>query len=131
MNRISTKILVISMVLTFVIIRSYLSIYPNADLDLFGYNIHHLYSGFLLVLISSIPLVLCNLSNRISNLATLVFGIGLSLVLDEWIYLIATDGSNSSYLLPISFWGGVIMVSLTCIYILILYLIFSKDNKHS
>lgn len=130
MNKTRSKILVVSMILTFVVIRSYLHIYPNADLDVFGYNIHHLYSGFLLVLISSIPLVLCPLSKRISNLATIVFGIGLSLVLDEWIYLIVTDGSNSSYLLPISFWGGAIFTLLTCIYILILYFIFAKHDKN-
>ena len=26
------------------------------------------------------------------------------------VYLIATDGSNASYLLPVSFWGAVIVV---------------------
>jgi hypothetical protein len=41
-----------------------------------------------------------------------VFGSGLSLALDEVVYLIATDGSNASYLLPVSFWGGVIVVGL-------------------
>jgi hypothetical protein len=34
-------------------------------------------------------------------------GVGLSLVLDEWVYLIVTDGSNASYLLPVSLWGAV------------------------
>jgi len=38
------------------------------------------------------------------------------MALDEWVYLIATDGTNASYLLPVSFWGGVIVVALACLY---------------
>ena len=41
-----------------------------------------------------------------------MFGAGLALSLDEVVYLIATDGSNASYLLPVSFWGGVVVVGL-------------------
>jgi hypothetical protein len=46
--------------------------------------------------------------------------VGLSLALDEWVYLIATDGSNASYLLPVSFWGGVIVVGAATLYAAIL-----------
>jgi hypothetical protein len=41
---------------------------------------------------------------------------GLAMALDEWVYLIATDGSNASYLLPVSFWGGVVVVGLALAY---------------
>ena len=50
------------------------------------------------------------------KLALIAFGIGLGMALDEWVYLIATDGTNASYLLPVSFWGGVIVVALACLY---------------
>lgn len=66
---------------------------------------------------------------RMLDLATAIFGIGLSLALDEWVYLIATDGSNMSYLLPVSLWGGVILVGLTCLYIGALYLWSRKKDK--
>jgi hypothetical protein len=46
-----------------------------------------------------------------------VFGVGLSLALDEVVYLIATDGSNASYLLPVSFWGGVVVVGAGALWI--------------
>lgn len=122
------SIFLTGMVLTFIIIRGYLFFYPDADFNFLGYNIHHLYTGFLLVMFSSIPLVLFELPRRISYLATFLFGVGMSLVLDEWVYLIATDGSNSSYLLPISFWGGVVMILLASVYTVIIYRIFkSKD----
>jgi hypothetical protein len=45
-----------------------------------------------------------------------VFGAGLGMALDEWIYLIATDGSNASYLLPVSLYGSVVVVALACLY---------------
>jgi hypothetical protein len=48
-----------------------------------------------------------------------VFGIGLALALDEWVYLIVTDGTNASYLLPVSFWGGLAAVSAAVAYALI------------
>lgn len=122
------SIFLTGMVLTFIIIRGYLFFYPDADFNFLGYNIHHLYTGFLLVMFSSIPLMLFELPRRISYLATFLFGVGMSLVLDEWVYLIATDGSNSSYLLPISFWGGVVMILLASVYTVIIYRIFkSKD----
>jgi hypothetical protein len=59
----------------------------------------------------------------VTDAATIGFGIGLSLALDEWVYLITTDGSNASYLLPISFWGGAVCVGLACLYVLVLYLV--------
>ena len=128
-NKTRAKILVSSLVVTFVVIRVWLFFYPNADLNLLGYNIHHLYTGLLLVTICSIPLILFSNPGRILNLATAVFGIGLSLALDEWVYLIATDGSNMSYLLPVSFWGGMVLVGLTCLYIGALYFWFRKKDK--
>jgi len=57
-----------------------------------------------------------------------VFGAGLSLALDEWVYLIATDGSNASYLLPVSLRGGMVMVGLAVAYVAILYMI-SRDKQ--
>lgn len=123
------KILLSSLVITFVVIRVWLFFYPNADLNLLGYNIHHLYTGLLLVTIGGIPLILFSNSGRILNLATAIFGIGLSLALDEWVYLITTDGSIMSYLLPVSFWGGLILVGLACLYIGALYFWFRKKDK--
>ena len=120
-NKTRSVILIASLVLTFVIIRTWLFFYPNADFDLLGYNIHHLYTGLLLITIGGIPLSLFSGPSRILDLATAIFGIGLSLALDEWVYLIVTDGSNMSYLLPVSFWGGVILIGLACVYIACLY----------
>lgn len=107
-------------VTTFVVIRTWLWFTPNADFDVAGYNIHHLYTGVLLLVGSMLPLALGAAPGAPALLATAGAGIGLSLVVDEWVYLIATDGTNASYLLPVSFWGAVTMHALVIAGVLIL-----------
>ena len=124
-------ILASSIILTFVVIRAVLYFYPNADFDVLGYNIHHLYTGIVLMLFAGIPLIIGSIKGFISHIALIVFGIGLSLVIDEWVYLIATDGSNSSYVLPVSFWGGLIFVVITTIYIGVLFLVSSSGKNNN
>ena len=115
-------LLTLSIVITFVVIRLYLYFSPDADFNVGPYNIHPLFTGLLLVTFCGIAVILFEGRSRVLDAATIGFGIGLSLALDEWVYLITTDGSNASYLLPISFWGGVVMIALSCLYIAILYL---------
>ena len=79
-------------------------------------------------MIGGIPLILFPDNSPVLKLATAVFGIGLSLALDEWVYLITTDGSNMSYLLPISLWGSAVLVGMACLYIAILFLWFGRKG---
>jgi hypothetical protein len=115
-------LLMLSLVVTFAGLRSYLYFSPNSDFNVGPYNIHHLFTGLLLITFCGITVILFKGSTRVLDAATVGFGIGLSLALDEWVYLITTDGSNASYLLPISFWGGIVMIALACLYIVMLYL---------
>jgi len=105
---------------TFAALRAWLWITPNADFDVLGYNIHHLFTGLLLITLGGVPLAVFRGQTRRLDAARVVFGVGLGLALDEWVYLIATDGSNASYLLPISFWGGVVVVGLALGYLVVL-----------
>jgi hypothetical protein len=105
-------ILLVSLVATFAVMRAYLHVSPNTDFNIGAYNVHHLFTGLLLVTFGGIVAVLFEGGGRALDVATAAFGVGLSMALDEWVYLIATDGSNASYLLPVSFWGGVVMVGL-------------------
>ncbi len=95
---------------------------PNSDFDVAGYNIHHLFTGLLLITAGGIPLALLPGRSLALDAASVAFGAGLALALDEWVYLIATDGSNASYLLPVSLKGGILMVGLAALYIAVLYL---------
>ena len=121
------RILLISLLGTFVLVRTLLHLSPNSDFDVAGYNIHHLFTGLLFIVAGGIPLTLFSGTSPLLDAATASFGIGLALTLDEWVYLIATDGTNASYLLPVSFRGGVLMVMLATIYVLMLYM--TSRNK--
>lgn len=116
-------LLVLSMALTFVILRVTLHASPDADFNVGTYNIHHLFTGLLLIAAGGIPLAVFRGSTYRLDLALILFGIGLGMALDEWVYLIATDGTNASYLLPISFWGGVVVVGLACLWGALLVLV--------
>jgi hypothetical protein len=118
-DRRRAKLILGGLLLTFVVARLALWRSPDSDFDIAGYNIHHLFTGVLLVTASGVPLVLRPGRSRGLDVACVVFGAGLALALDEVVYLIATDGSNASYLLPVSFWGGVIVVGLGVAWLLI------------
>ena len=116
------KLILASLVVTFVVTRAMLTMSPNSDFDVAGYNVHHLFTGLLLITAGGIPLALFPGRSLALDVASVSFGAGLALALDEWVYLIATDGSNASYLLPVSLKGGILMVGLAAVYIAVLYL---------
>jgi hypothetical protein len=122
-------ILFCSIVLTFAILRAYLHFSPNTDLNMGQYNIHHLFTGLLLIAAGGIPLAIMDASTRGLDLARLIFGAGLGMALDEWVYLIATDGSNASYLLPVSFWGGVVVIGMALAYTTALMFLGRRANR--
>jgi hypothetical protein len=121
-------VLLCSMGLTFALLRAYLHFSPNTDLNIGDYNIHHLFTGLLLIVLGGIPLAILEASTRGLELARWIFGAGLGMALDEWVFLIATDGSNASYLLPVSFWGGVVVIGLALAYTATL-MFFGKQAK--
>ena len=116
------RLLLLSLLITFLIVRTLLFFSPNTDFSVGNYNIHHLFIGLILITLGGVPLILSKGNAPILNLATISFGVGLALALDEWVYLIATDGSNESYLLPVSFWGALTTVGFACLYIMLIYL---------
>lgn len=72
------------MLATFLVMRGSMALRPNADFTLAGYNIHHLFTGLLILTACGIPLVVGYGRGRVGDLLTAGFGIGLSLALDEW-----------------------------------------------
>jgi hypothetical protein len=116
-DRRRARLILASLLLTFLVVRLALWRSPDSDFDVAGYNIHHLFTGLLIAVAAGIPLVLRAGHSRGLDVACVLFGVGLALALDEVVYLIATDGSNASYLLPVSFWGGVVVVGLGALWI--------------
>lgn len=129
LNKKRVVLVLTSLILTFVTLRIYLHLFPGTNLDIGGYNIHHLFTGLLLITLGGLPLAIFHGSSRKLDLASVVFGAGLSMALDEWVYLIATDGSDVSYLLPISFWGAVVMISLALGYALTMVIIAYRCER--
>ena len=113
-------LLAATMAVTFVLLRVALHTSPDSDFNVAGYNVHHLFTGLLLVAAGGIPLAIFRGSTLRLDASLMLFGAGLGMALDEWVYLIATDGTNASYLLPVSVWGGVTVVGLACLYTVVL-----------
>ena len=118
-DRRRARLVLASLLLTFVVVRLALWRSPDSDFDVAGYNIHHLFTGVLMMTAGGLPLALRAGRSRGLDVASVVFGAGLALALDEVVYLIATDGSNASYLLPVSFWGAVIVVGAGVLWLVI------------
>lgn len=122
MNKRRARLIAVTLIATFVVIRVLLHRSPDSDFDVLGYNIHHLFTGLLMITAGGLPLALFPRDSKLLDTAAISFASGLSLALDEWVYLIATDGTNASYLLPVSLRGGIVMISLATIYIAVLYM---------
>jgi hypothetical protein len=118
-DRRRARLILGSLLLTFVAVRLALWRSPNSDFDIAGYNIHHLFTGVVLMTAGTIPLVLRAGRSPGLDASCGLLGAGMALALDEVVYLIATDGSNASYLLPVSFWGGVVVVGLGVLWVVV------------
>src|SRR3989338_5678248 len=95
-----------ALMLTFIITRLYLWIFPHANIDFGPYNIHHLYVGAVLLILTSIVMI-AEISHWI---VIIIAGISSALILDQLVFLIATDGRDLTYLGKTSLWGGIIAV---------------------
>lgn len=87
-------------------------IYPG------GYLVHHLFVG---VLIQVPAAFLLAFGTRHRVLARVGLGVGAGLILDEIVYLVATQASDADYVSRVSLVGSLILVSLAVIFLLALY----------
>ncbi|MDP3734613.1 MAG: hypothetical protein Q8R37_05275 [Nanoarchaeota archaeon] len=117
----------VSLLLTLLFLRISLSFFPSTNLTIGSYNIHHLYLGSFLIIIAVILL----LFEIVNTIVVIVSGLSSALILDELIYLIATDGSDVSYLSTVSLTGTLIVTFIILIMIGFLYYgkFVKKRNK--
>jgi hypothetical protein len=95
---------------------------PDADVYLAGYNVHHLYSGALIEIPAAFILAFAT-PPAVRAGALVALGAGSAMVLDQVVYLITTDGSNRSYLTPVSLWGAVILEGLAVVLLVVLWVL--------
>ncbi len=122
-------LIILTLVITWLGLRVYLHLFPATNLYIASYNIHHLFSGILLMVVGGIPAVLWSGCSRYLDVAIICFAAGLAMVLDEWVYLIVTDGSDRAYLQPLSFWGALVMLTVVLAYIIFLYQLVRRSKS--
>lgn len=124
--------ILVPMWLTFIGLRLYLhGVDSDADLFVAGYNIHHLFTGALIEIPCAFVLAMGVRIRSVRILAEVGLGIGCAMILDELIYLITTDGTNASYLLPISLWGAAVMHVLATGLLLLVYRLAGRRPQMS
>ena len=84
----------------------------DIDAVLAGHEVHHLFAGLGLLIPAAFALAFGVPRPRWRAAALVALGLGSGLVLDEVIFLIATDGTNDSYVTPVSLWGAVVLEGL-------------------
>ena len=106
-------LILIPLLATFIGQRLYLHLVnPNSDLFIAGHNVHHLFVGALLTVPAAFVIAFTPEASWVRWIALVLLGIGSAMVLDQIVFLIMTDGSNASYLRPISLWGAIMLVAL-------------------
>lgn len=118
-----TKIFVISLLATLTLLRLFLMTSPASNLYILGYNVHHLFIGAFLIIIMSVFFIF----NIINKFTIVIAGVSSAFVLDEIIYLIATDGSDKAYLTQVSLLGAITFTAVILVFTLFLYY-FNKQK---
>ena len=114
-------LILLPMLATFVGQRLYLHLIRVQHIYPGGYLLHHLFTGTLVVIPSAFILAFGTRNRLLTLAAPAALGIGSALILDEIVYLVATNATDQDYISPLSFWGGAILVSLAVIFLLLLY----------
>ena len=105
---------VLPFILTLVVLRTFLYFSPKTNLYVLGYNLHHLFTGaFLLVL--TLPFLMLRFSEKIRRIATVLAGVFAALIIDEVVYLVATDGSDAAYLSGTSLYGMLVTAGIVIV----------------
>jgi hypothetical protein len=117
-------LILLPLLVTFIGQRLYLHLVnPNSDLFIAGHNVHHLFIGAPLAIPAGFVIAFVPEASVVRWVALVALGVGSAMVLDQIVFLITTDGSNASYLKPISLWGAVVLETLAVVILLVLFLV--------
>lgn len=117
-------LILVPLLVTFIGQRLFLHLVnPHSDLFIAGHNVHHLFVGALLAVPAAFVIAFVPQASWVRWMAHIALGVGSAMVLDQIVFLITTDGSNASYLKPISLWGAIVLETLAVALLLVLCLI--------
>jgi hypothetical protein len=117
-------LIVVPMLATVFSLRLYLHLVHVRHIYPGGYLLHHLFIGVVILIPAAFLLAF---GTRYRVLARLALGVGTGLILDEVVYLVATDGSDAGYMSRTSLLGSMVLTSLAVIFLLILYVRHRKE----
>jgi hypothetical protein len=117
-------LILLPLLVTFIGQRLYLHLVnPNSDLFIVGRNVHHLFVGAMLAIPAAFVIAFVPEASVVRWVALAALGVGCAMVLDQVVFLITTDGSNASYLKPISLWGAIVLEALAVVGLIALFLV--------
>ena len=114
-------LLLIPMLATFVIQRLYLHFVGVHHIRANGLIIHHLFFGVMTIIPAAFVLAFGPRNRRSAVLSRIALGIGSAMVLDEMVYLTATQASDSDYTSALSLHGALVFIGLGAALLLGLY----------
>lgn len=114
-------LILLPMVASVVILRIYLHSVGIQHVYVSGHIFYHLFTGVLLLIPAAFVLAFEPRGAAIAHTARVALGIGSGLVLDEVVFLVATDRTAEAYTTPLSLGGSIALVSLASILLLVLY----------
>lgn len=85
-NQTRFRLVLAALLATFATLRLWLQQFPNTDLNVGAYNLHHLFTCLLLIGLGGLPLAILPGQRRWLEAAALVFGVGRSMAVDEWVF---------------------------------------------
>jgi hypothetical protein len=94
---------------------------PETHVFVAGYLVHHLFWGFLIQFPAACLLAFGGGGPRTRKVSWVALGVGSAMILDEVVFLIATDGSGRAYRSPVSLWGAAILVLIASLLLLSLH----------
>ncbi len=112
------------MLATVICLRLYLHLVHVRHLYPGGYLVHHLFIG-LLIQIPAAFLLAFGTRHRV--LVRVALGVGAGLILDEVVYLVATQASDADYTSGVSLTGSCVFLGLAVIFLLVLYFTHRDD----
>jgi hypothetical protein len=93
-----------------------------------GYLVHHLFGGVLIVIPAAFVLAFGTRSRALAILTPAALGVGAAMVLDEIIYLVATQATDEDYVSSASLGGAVVFVSLAVGLLLVLHRVHRESG---
>jgi hypothetical protein len=115
------RLILLPMLVTFATQRLYLHLVGVQHVHTSGLIIHHLFFGVMIVIPAAFVLAFGARNRRSAVLSRIALGVGSAMVLDEMVYLIATQASDSDYVSSLSLKGAMIFISLGTLLLLGLY----------